>query len=299
MMRIQWKFNLIFKDLTAFIGYSGQKWYKNLRNLSIKNNSEIPPKNPLDNVEKIYDNLHLVETQVLIRNENRHKAGVYKIFNKITGNYYIGSAITNRINKRLRNHLFHGTGSTITKRAIDKYGICNFKFVILEYYPGIILKDNLKKEHLFLLERETYWIRQLNPSYNILNTAIPGPNNYRHSLETKEKMRANFSDARREFIKNLNLNKIISEDIRNKLRESSLARYKKDPSLLERMAKLNSKPVTLQDSNGVILQHFPGVRALAKHLKCCHKTVNKAIQNNQRLLKNLYRVIYTNDQPDR
>ena len=41
------------------------------------------------------------------------------------------------INVRFRNHMFHGTGNSNTKKAIKKYGLENFKFIILEYYPSI------------------------------------------------------------------------------------------------------------------------------------------------------------------
>lgn len=230
---------------TAFIGYIGQKWLKILRNFS-SNNKESNP-NPLNNTEKIYDDLHLITTQIKIRDENRHKAGIYKIYNKINGKYYIGSAITNRINTRFRNHMFHGTGNSNTKKAIKKYGLVNFKFIILEYFPGIILKENLKKNHILLLERENFWINLLNPPYNILKTALPGPNNYTHTLETKQKKKDNYSEIRKEFIKNFNLSKSPSLETRQKKQESAILRYKKDPSLLKRMAKLNSKPVNLKD----------------------------------------------------
>ena len=119
-----------------------------MRNLCTDENPNN--KDPLDEAIKIYDNLHLIETQLLILNENKRKAGIYLIYNKINKNFYIGSAITNRINARFRNHLFHGTGSKITKKAVLKYGIENFKFAILEYYPGLIIKENLKKEHVLL-----------------------------------------------------------------------------------------------------------------------------------------------------
>ena len=149
--------------------------------------------NPLDQAVKIYDNLHKIETQLIILNENKRKSAIYLIYNKINKNFYIGSAITNRINVRFRNHLFHGTGSRITKKAIQKYGIENFKFAILEYYPGIILKENLKKQHLLLLEREDFYIKKYQPQYNILMSSIPGTVNiYKHSIETREKKRATF-----------------------------------------------------------------------------------------------------------
>ena len=108
-----------------------------MRNFSSNESPESFPQDPLDPKNlinyavKIYDNLHLLETQILIRDENRHKAGVYKIFNKVSQNFYIGSAITNRINVRFRNHMFHGTGNRLTKKAVNKYVLKNFKFIIL------------------------------------------------------------------------------------------------------------------------------------------------------------------------
>ena len=80
--------------------------------------------------KKIYKNLHTIETQLKIRDENKHKAAIYCIFNSINGKKYIGSAITNRINTRFRNHCLHGTGNKYLKNAIFKYGLNNFDFII-------------------------------------------------------------------------------------------------------------------------------------------------------------------------
>ena len=70
-------------------------------------------------------------------------------------------------------------------------------------------------------------------------------------------------------------------------------KYKKDPSLKDRISKINSKPVLLKDTSYIIIKEFKGVRALSKYLNCCHKTVNKALKNDSILKKN-YRVKYTN-----
>ncbi len=51
------------------------------------------------------------------------------------------------------------TGSKNLKNAINKYGLNNFYFMILEYYPGIILKVNLKISHIDLLNLETSYIQ--------------------------------------------------------------------------------------------------------------------------------------------
>ena len=168
---------------TAFIGkIYCQIWINNLSNLYIKN--ELPKGNNIINPIKIYKDLHTIETQLLIKKDNNNKSGIYCIYNSINHKFYIGSAITNRINTRFRNHCIHGSGSSLLKKAIDKYGLNNFEFYILEYFPGIILKENLKKSHIDLLNLETFYILLLNPPYNIL-TLENNSLGFKHSEETK------------------------------------------------------------------------------------------------------------------
>src|SRR6187402_310987 len=93
--------------------------------------------------EKLYIDIHLLEVQNKIKDENRHKSGVYMILNNKNNKKYIGSASTNKINVRFRNHLYHQTGSKLVSAAVAKYGIENFSFYILEYFPGFVKKENL------------------------------------------------------------------------------------------------------------------------------------------------------------
>jgi group I intron endonuclease len=192
---------------TAFIGnyfaLDEIQSYENLSNL------------PFLYVKK-YENLHTTQTQLLIVKENRQKSGIYLIYNNMNDKFYIGSAITNRINVRFRNHCIHQTGSTLLCRAIKKYGLENFSFFILEYYPGFIHKENLKSAHLKLLSIETKYINQLNPVYNIL-TLAGSSIGYLHNVETIEKMKANYSEERRIRIGNLNKNKSLSQSQRDAL----------------------------------------------------------------------------------
>jgi len=137
--------------------------------------------------KKIYKDIHLIENQLLIRNENRHKSGIYLIYNNINNKYYIGSACSNRINVRFRNHCIHGTGSMLVNRSIKKYGLNNFYFFILEYFPGFVKKENLNKNHLALLDKETFYIEKLKPQYNILTYATSSLG-FKHSELTKKKI---------------------------------------------------------------------------------------------------------------
>lgn len=165
----------------AFLGNNSLK-----RNINNNNNLKIDLN--LIGYKKKYENLHLKETQLKIANENRHKSGIYLIYNNINGKFYIGSASTNRINRRFRSHLINKSeGSKLLTRAIYKYGLENFNFYILEYYPGFVHKENLKKAHLNLLKIETYYINLLKPQYNILT--IGGSSlGFKHSKETINKI---------------------------------------------------------------------------------------------------------------
>ena len=83
-------------------------------------------------------------------------SGVYKITNKITGDFYIGSS-----KNIMSRWYYHKAPSIWTQhpgmklyQAIVQYGLNNFKFEIVEE------TSNLK-------EREQYWIDLLQPVYNI------------------------------------------------------------------------------------------------------------------------------------
>ena len=85
-------------------------------------------------------------------------SGVYKITNKVTSDFYIGSS--KNIKARWANHKCTSNWSnhpgTVLYKAFSEYGLNNFLFEIIEE------TNNLK-------EREQYYIDLLKPSYNIMN----------------------------------------------------------------------------------------------------------------------------------
>ena len=85
------------------------------------------------------------------------------ILNKVNGERYIGSAGTDRINVKFRNHLIHRTGAKKTAEAVAKYGIEQFNFYVLEYYPGLVKKENLSAAHMGLIELERKYQREIGP----------------------------------------------------------------------------------------------------------------------------------------
>lgn len=83
---------------------------------------------------------------------------IYKIINKINGDFYIGKTTKSK-EERLKKHFYTSSygSKTHLHRSIRKYGISNF---IIEE-----LESNIEKEKLN--EREQFWINKLNPQYNM------------------------------------------------------------------------------------------------------------------------------------
>jgi len=200
------------------------------------------------------------------------------ILNKINNKKYIGSAATNRIHVKFRNHVFHGTGSKNTAAAIAKYGIENFDFYILEYFPGFVKKENLSSAHLALLELETKYILDLRPEYNIhtdeltVETKAHAPT--KAHAQTKAHARTDETKAHGGVAERRQLLSKIAT-----LRNSNL-------DLRAKLSKLASKPVTLYNLDNSIHSTYPGIRVMAKAFNCCSKTINQAIKN-QTVFRNI------------
>jgi hypothetical protein len=150
----------------------------------------------------VYEDLQKESTRKNILEETRGLSGIYLIFNKVTKDYYIGSASTNRLHIRFSNHLINLTGSKILKNAVRKYKLSEFAFLVLELFPEIVNKENNKK----LLDLEDFYLKSLLPNYNIL-TEAGSSFGYKHTEMTRIKMKANYSEERRDSIGNLNKNK--------------------------------------------------------------------------------------------
>src|SRR5947207_1457607 len=106
-------FNSNITDNSIYLYDKKMKKMKNKKELLIKFLKE----NKLKPVY-IYEDLHLEDTKNIIRKETSDLGGIYLIFNKITGDYYVGSASTNRFHSRLSNHLIYFKGSKIVKHAV-------------------------------------------------------------------------------------------------------------------------------------------------------------------------------------
>lgn len=236
----------------------------------------------------IYKDLHLVDTKNLIQKETKNLSGVYLIFNNITGDYYIGSASTNRFFARFSNHLLYFKGSKIIKLAVKKYKLKNFTFLILELFTETVNKKNNKK----LLDLEDFYLKSLLPNYNIL-TEAGSSFGYKHTELSRIKMRTNFSLERREFITNLNKGKKLSIETLEKMREKALVKGKINysPEAVLNMKK-NSKPVILYNLNNTVFGEYSSIIEVAKGINCNPRTVSRALKTENKILKRRFIVKY-------
>jgi group I intron endonuclease len=271
-------------EFRHFNKYSGLRKYSTK---SIINDDENTMSSKLNDIIKelginpvlIYENLNLEIIRKQILNETKGLSGIYMIINKITDDYYIGSASTNRFFSRFSNHLIYYRGSKIVKLAVKKYNLENFAFIILELYPNVVTKENNKE----LLDLEDKYLKLLLPNYNIL-TEAGSSFGYKHTELDRLKMRDIYTDDRRERIGNLNKGKNLSEETRNKLREIAFNR----PPMSEETKKKcirNIRPVTLYNLNGTVYGKYMTIMDAAKAINCHDKTIRRALKTKKRLVK--------------
>ena len=113
------------------------------------------------NVRKIVFDLSNISEEML------QNVGVYKITNKINGDFYIGSCdrcFKERFKEHCRYYEMYKEGKRNNLHpklwnAYDKYGIENFSIDVIEVLSGKTSKE--------ILEREEFFIHDLNPRYNI------------------------------------------------------------------------------------------------------------------------------------
>lgn len=293
---------------TAFLGYKrSPKWYKNNNyNKNNNKNNKYNGKRYYSSttafkyngktvskfvynflIEKnlkpiyLYEDLHLQETKDTLRKNVRDISGIYLILNKITGDYYIGSASTDRFYSRFYKHLISLDGSKIVKLAIRKYKLTNFAFIILELFPEKINKENNKK----LLDLEDFYLKSLLPNYNIL-TEAGSSFGYKHTEIDRIKMKDNYSQKRRDAIGNLNKDKLLSVQVKDRMREKALSRSKRvfTNEALNNMKK-SSKAIILYNKNdNTVFGEYNSIIEAANSIKCSYKTIRRALVSDSKIL---------------
>jgi len=227
----------------------------------------------------IFENLETENIKKQILNETKGLSGIYMILNKITTDYYIGSASTNRIYARFSNHVIYFRGSKIVKSAVKKYELKNFAFIILELYPNIVTKINNKE----LLDLEDKYLKLLLPNYNIL-TEAGSSFGYKHTEINRIKMKDLYSEARRERIGGLNKGKNLSPETIEKLRAKALNRPPISDEAKQKCIS-HTRPVVLYNLNGTVYGKYSSILEAAKSINCGEKTIRRALKTEKKLVK--------------
>lgn len=99
---------------------------------------------------------------------------------------YVGSATLAGMYRRFRGHLYLAKGGSIlVNRAVKKYGIKNFAFIVIE----TVSADKLNCKNT-LLTLEQKYMDLLKPIYNIKKTKTAGSvMNFKWTLKSREKFR--------------------------------------------------------------------------------------------------------------
>jgi group I intron endonuclease len=226
----------------------------------------------------VYEDVHLTETKERLFKELKGLSGIYMVLNKFTGDYYIGSAATNRFSSRFSKHLISFLGSKVVKNAVKKYGIENFAFIVLELFPkNVDIHTNRE-----LLDLEDNYLSLLTPTYNIL-TEAGSSFGYKHSDLDRQKMKDNYSEERRKRIGDLNKGKKFSLETIEKMRMAALNR---SPISEDTRAKLSkSKSITIYNLNGTIFGSYDSIVSAASALNCGEKTIRRALKTESKLVK--------------
>ncbi len=227
----------------------------------------------------IFENLETENIKKQILNETKGLSGIYMILNKITTDYYIGSASTNRFYARFSNHVIYFRGSKILKSAVKKYELKNFAFIILELYPNIVTKLNNKE----LLDLEDKYLKLLLPNYNIL-TEAGSSFGYKHTEIDRIKLKDLYSVGRRERIRSLNKGENLSPETIEKLRAKALNRPPMSDEQKQNCIN-HTRPVVLYNLNGTVYGKYSSNLEAAKSINCGEKTIRRALKTEKRLVK--------------
>jgi len=295
---------LILMMGTGFLGYAhSPKWVNNgMTSHSIKFNSKIRCYSTSTSVNNnnseavsdflidknlkaihIFENIRDENTKNQIKDQTKGLSGVYLILNKTTNDFYVGSASTDKIYTRFYRHLINLTGSKIVKLAVNKYGIDNFAFIVLETFTEKTTVENNKK----LLDVEDFYLKSLLPNYNIL-TEAGCSFGYRHTELDRIKMKSKYSEERRISVGNLNRNKQFSDTTIERMKQSALNRNKVEFSeqALEKMKKASKPIIVYNIENNTVYGEYNSIVDAALSLNCNIKTISRALKTEKkRLLK--------------
>ena len=213
---------------------------------------------------KIYNSLKKDRLQLF--KEQKNKTGIYCLVNLINGQSYIGSSVNieGRMKSYLNNSFIKSKQNCNMPiiKALSKYGQEHFAVFIIEYI------DTNK-----LTIRETYYITNLLPYYNVLKQGYSSLG-FKHTEETKI------------LLSKLAKNRVHSDKTKALISRALVGEnnpfYNKNHSVETnlRMIEANSAyPVYIYNSFRKLLVILPSINTLAKLINSNHSTIVSYIKN--------------------
>jgi group I intron endonuclease len=154
-------------------------------------NSCLKPNVKSIDPRKIYDNIGELSTIDKIRTELDGLKGIYGFFCKIDNKLYVGSS--ENLVKRFNEHIKNQKSNIKLQRAILKYGLNNFYYIVFEFY-------NLN-DKVLLIDIETIYLSSFKIEYlynfKLIARSMLG---YKHTIETKQKMLNRYSKYQHPFL---------------------------------------------------------------------------------------------------
>jgi group I intron endonuclease len=237
-------------------------------NFSNNQDKKIGNKDNILNLKavKVYNNLK--EDRLNILKEQRDKSGVYCLMNTVNGHLYVGCSIN--LASRMRNYLNkaflkskQNANMPIT-RSLFKYDYSNFSLLILEYV-----------EAEFLTSRETFYITNIIPYYNVLKQGFSSLG-YKQTEETKK------------LLSELAKNRIHSDKTKSLIARAVTGEnnpfYNKSHSIESKIRIIEAKsayPVYVYNSFKELLVILPSVKTLANLIKANHSTLVDVVKEQR------------------
>jgi group I intron endonuclease len=210
--------------------------------------------------------LHLAEIQKIIKTELKMKAGIYGFLCKTNNKLYIGSSIN--LNLRFNNYINGVQSNILFQRAINKYNLQDFIFIVFEYC-----------EPDKLVSQEQYYLNFLEPEYNILMVAGSSLG-YKHT----EKALTKISEASKGKLHSPETKGLMSETHKGKKfsleHRTKISTAKKDKKFsLEHRTSISAAKglgtIFVYDLQGSLENTFSSARNAAEFFNCSHPTITK------------------------
>jgi group I intron endonuclease len=226
---------------------------------------------------KVYDNIDDIETINCIKIELKKSRGIYGFLCKINSKIYIGSS-ENLVNRFLE-HLKGKKSNLKLQRAILKYGLNNFYYIIFELHNSNTKGILVTTETLFL----SYFKLKYLYNFKIVATSLLG---YKHSKRAIEKMKDRFKKGKHPLLgKHHSSFSKIKISLATKGVNNPMYGKRHNDNTKKLMSSLKSKPVYLykffNNNEFKLVKVYPNCIEIAKLLNLHKTTIGRYIKNKK------------------